>query len=235
MALAQSKDAAVRQLAEDLVVYHLLQGRQLSAKGYGKYIPAELLQEYGLRDAVGLTNDVYDGWRVNEAVHDQVMLHMPDYVPFVSKEERRGENKVVDMTKKRVERPTAVMKYLGWFRTEKGLFKIQEVPNGSRDSMYVFTGPYESGGSYFSTEFTPGAEVNDEFKFVLDIKTVNKNEVENGLDSTNDADANMPPHTSPDTEGVPTGMSPAEMASLANAAPAAPMPCLLYTSPSPRD
>jgi len=222
LALATSKDAAVRQLAEDLVVYHLLQGRQLASKGYGKYLPAELLQELGIKEALGFTHEIYAGWRADEAAHDQIMLHMSEHMQYLNKEAMKEH---LDFKKKRVKdgMVTREMRYMGWFRTSKGLYKVQEVSNGTRDSFFAFSGPYPAGGSYFATEFTPGQEIQEDHKFTLDINKSNKASSVNGMDSTNDVEPGRPQHTGvTDSSDVPQGMSPAEMAAQSMDMPAAP-------------
>ena len=59
LALARSEDVQVRQLAEDLVVYSLLNGGAVGSRSYNKYIPAAMLQQLGIRDALGTSGVEY--------------------------------------------------------------------------------------------------------------------------------------------------------------------------------
>ena len=215
LALVKSSDPEVAAFGKNLVVYNLLTGKQLSSKGYGKYVPAEVLQEYGIREALGFEHEVYGGWRAEEAIHDQIVLHNPDMAPYLTKAMMFP---LLDVKNKKVKFLTPEMELMGWFQTSKGLYKlILEKPATSRsEAVYRYEGPYQSRGDFFSAEYAPKQQIamNDKPELVMDKN--NKKGRKDGMESTEDANPNNEAYTPTDAD-VPQGPSPAQMAAESSA------------------
>jgi len=182
LALARSEDAQVRQLAEDLVVYGLLLGGSIGARSYNKYIPAAMLQQLGIRDAVGTGAVEYMMFDSGSIMHEQIVRHMPELAPKLNAEyaqENIPETRDViygnEATRKVIE--------FGYVRVGRKLYKIGNTAFNNPQGMPIYRlTEMEELGDYFSAEYAPDTKG---YTKTMDIK------------QQNEGDGRMPPMMAP--------------------------------------
>ena len=170
LSLVQSSDPEVRQLAEDLVAYALVNGGALGSRSYAKYIPAEFLQQLGLRDAIGTGAVEYMSFDPGSIMHEQIVRHNPELAPTLDNDFVEGDNAVVQMSTNSLY-ATPEMKPVvnfGYVRIKYKTYKISDSPKGPPVNgldVYGLTEVQELG-DFFAAEYAPDVENHEKSQFL---------------------------------------------------------------------